>query len=46
MMKISNTIVAVLQLMNEMSAIAANNFKANLDFIFLHPWFTIKISGS
>jgi len=34
MMKIYNTILAVFQLMNEMSAIAANNFIANLDYLF------------
>jgi len=34
MMKISNTILAVFQLTNEMSAKAANKFMANLDYIF------------
>jgi hypothetical protein len=33
-MKISNTILAVFQLRNEISAIAANNFIANLDYLF------------
>jgi hypothetical protein len=32
--KISNAILAVFQLMNEMSAIATNNFIANLDYLF------------
>ncbi len=34
MIKISNTILAVFQLTNEMSAEAANKFMANLDYIF------------
>jgi len=34
-MKISNTILAVFQQMNEMSAIVANNFIANLDYFFM-----------
>jgi len=34
MMKISNTILAVFQLTNEMSAKAAHKFMANLDYIF------------
>jgi len=33
-MKISNTNLAGFQLMNEISAIAANNFIANLDYLF------------
>jgi len=35
MMKISNTILAVLQQKNEMSAKAVHKFMANLDYIFL-----------
>jgi hypothetical protein len=33
-MKISNTVLAIFQLMNEMSAKVTNNFTANLDYLF------------
>jgi len=41
-MKIFNTILALFQLMNEISAKAAYNFKANLDYLFLRLWFGLK----
>jgi len=42
MMKIYNTILAVFELMNEMSAIVANNFIAKLDYLFLRLWMDHK----
>jgi len=37
-MKISNTILAVFQLKNEMSDKVAHKFMANLDYSFLRLW--------
>ncbi len=43
-MKISNTILAVFQLMNEMSAKAANNFVSNVDYLFTSVEMAQKVS--
>jgi hypothetical protein len=42
--KISNTILAVFQLMNEMSAKAANNFVSNVDYLFTSVEMAQKVS--